>query len=372
MSSLPKISNVDENNNTLVFTLSDINISYANAIRRVLLSDIPCLVFKTSPYDENNVSIIINKSRLNNELIKQRISSIPIHKNNIDEFEYQNYMVELDKMNDTNTIIYATTEDFKVKNIELKKYLDSSEVKQLFPPDQITGDYIDIVRLRPKLTDNSECEHIKLEASLTISNAKEDGTFNVVSTCSYGNTLDPIKIKDEWALKEETLKNKVSKDELEFIKKDWMLLDAKRLFIADSYDFIIETLGIYTNYELVNMATSIIIKKLYMTLESLKNNNDLIEDSIDTLDNSYIIKLINEDYTIGKIIEYCLYNKYFNEEKLLNYVGFIKKHPHDTFSIIKISLKKLTSKDEILIMIEECVNSSILILNSIKEYFSEK
>ena len=115
-------------------------------------------------------------------------------------------MVELDKMNDTNTIIYATTEDFKVKNIELKKYLDSSEVKQLFPPDPITGDYIDIVRLRPKLTDNSECEHIKLEASLTISNAKDDGTFNVVSTCSYGNTLDPIKIKDEWALKEESLK----------------------------------------------------------------------------------------------------------------------------------------------------------------------
>ena len=71
MSSLPKISNVDENNNTLVFTLSNINISYANAIRRVLLSDIPCLVFKTSPYDENNVNIIINKSRLNNELIKQ-------------------------------------------------------------------------------------------------------------------------------------------------------------------------------------------------------------------------------------------------------------------------------------------------------------
>ena len=39
-------------------------------------------------------------------------------------------------------------------------------MKQLFPPDPITGDYIDIIRLRPKLTDNSECEHIKFEASL--------------------------------------------------------------------------------------------------------------------------------------------------------------------------------------------------------------
>ena len=275
MSSLPKISNVDENNNTLVFTLSDINLSYANAIRRVLLSDIPCLVFKTSPYDENNVNIIINKSRLNNELIKQRISSIPIHKNNIDEFEYQNYMVELDKMNDTNTIIYATTEDLKIKNIELKKYLDSSEVKQLFPPDPITGDYIDIIRLRPKLTDNSECEHIKFEASLTISNAKDDGTFNVVSTCSYGNTLDPVKIDETWKEKSQGLKDKHSKEEIEFLKKDWMLLDAKRLYIENSFDYIIESIGIYDNIQLVNLACGSIIKKLYVTLENIKRRKPI-------------------------------------------------------------------------------------------------
>ena len=94
MASLPKISNVDEYNNTLKFTLSNINVSYANAIRRILLSDIPCIVFKTNPYHENNVNIKINKSRLNNELIKQRISSIPIHIDNIYDFPYQNYIVE--------------------------------------------------------------------------------------------------------------------------------------------------------------------------------------------------------------------------------------------------------------------------------------
>tara|TARA_Y100001970_G_C14241905_1_gene865464 strand:+ start:1345 stop:2463 length:1119 start_codon:yes stop_codon:yes gene_type:complete len=372
MSDLPKISNLDENNNILEFTLSNINLSYANAIRRVLLSDIPCIVFKTTPYDKNNVNIKINKSRLNNEIIKQRISSIPIHINNIYDFPYENYIVELDKMNDTNTIIYVTSEDFKIKKIDSEKYLESSEVKQLFPPDPITGDYIDILRLRPKLTENSECEQIKLEAILTIGTAKEDGTFNVVSTCSYGNTLDAVKIKEEWELKEKSLKDKLNKEELEFAKKDWMLLDAKRLFIQDSYDFKIETIGIYNNYELLEIATSLIIEKLDKTLESLKNNNDLITDGIDTMENTYIITLKNEDYTIGKIIEYYLYNKYFLEEKVLNFVGFVKKHPHDNDSIIKISIKNMTSKEDILIMLEDCINSSILIINSVKEYFSEK
>ena len=50
MASLPKISNVDEYNNTLKFTLSNINVSYANAIRRILLSDIPCIVFKSERF----------------------------------------------------------------------------------------------------------------------------------------------------------------------------------------------------------------------------------------------------------------------------------------------------------------------------------
>ena len=371
MASLPKISNVDENNNILKFTLSNINVSYANAIRRTLLSDIPCIVFKTSPYNENNVNIKVNKSRLNNELIKQRISCIPIHIDNIYEFPYHNYLVELDKTNNTNTIIYVTTEDFKIKNIESEKYLEPSEVKQLFPPNNITGDYIDIVRLRPKLTDISESEQLKFEAKLTISTAKIDGAFNVVSTCAYGNTLDPVKIQDKWNAKEALLKDTNSKEEVEFIKKDWMLLDAKRLFIENSFDFTIETIGIYTNYKLLELGISIIIKKLYVTLESLKNNNDLIYDATDTLDNCYIITLVNEDYTVGKIIEYYLFNKYFKEDKIINYVGFLKKHPHDDDSFIKISFKNLISKDELLLMIEDSVNNSILLLNSIKEYFTD-
>ena len=58
MASSVKISNLEETNNLLKFTLSNINLSYANAIRRVLLSNIPCIVFRTNPHNENKVIYI--------------------------------------------------------------------------------------------------------------------------------------------------------------------------------------------------------------------------------------------------------------------------------------------------------------------------
>ncbi len=372
MASVPKISNVEETNNVLKFTISEVNVSYANAIRRTIISDVPCIVIRTQPYSKNDVNIIINKTRLNNELIKQRISSIPIYIQDVEQFPYEDYIIELEKENTENTIIFATSEDFKIKNIKTNKYLHSGEVKKIFPPDPITGDYIDIVRLRPQLATNMDKEIIKFEAKLSIGTAKEDGMFNVACTCAYGNTLDAVRIKDEWEIKHKELKESFSKDKIEFLKKDWMLLDAKRLFLENSFDYIIESVGVFNNLQLMELACSILIKKIYVTLESLKNNNDLIADATDTMDNCYIIILENEDYTVGKILEYNLYNKYFVEKKELNYVGFLKKHPHDNNSIIKLSFKNITQKDDILLTLEECANSAILLLNTIKDYFSDK
>ena len=372
MTSSAKISNLDESNEILKFTLSNVNVSYANSIRRILLSNIPCIVFKTQSYEENNVDIMVNNTRLNNELLKQRISSIPIHVDDLEGFQVEDYIVELSKTNNTTNIIYASTEDFKIKNIKLNKYLETNEVRQLFPPDPITGDFIDIVRLRPKLNDSLEGESIVFNAKLTISTAEDDGTFNVVSTCAYGNTLDAIKIKEVWEIKEKELSNSHSKEEIEFMKKDWLLLDAKRIFLKDSFDFIIETIGIYSNFKLLELACAILIKKLYNSLESLKGNSDLIKDAPDTMENCYIITLENEDYSVGKILEYCLYQKYFEDKKDLTYVGFLKKHPHDTFSIIKIACKDINSKDDIIFMLEECVNYSVILINSIRTYFSNE
>ena len=370
MSSNVRINNLEENEDTMKFTIENVNVSFINAIRRVLLSDIPCIVMRSTPYSANLINISINKTRLNNELLKQRISSVPIHVDDIENFPYANYIVEVDKKNTSDTIEYCTTEDFKIKNIQSNEYLPIGEVRKIFPPDKITGDYIDIARLRPKLSSIVEEEHLKFTSKLSIGTANDDGTFNVVSTASYRNTLNATKIKEVWETKLVDLKQKYSPEQIEFIRKDWLLLDAKRIYIENSFDFVLETIGIYNNFKLMKYANEIIIKQLYLTLENLKNNSDLITNATDILNNCFIIKLENQDYTVGKIIEFMLYDKYFIEKKELTYVGFIKKHPHDTNSIIKMAFNTLISKDEILTILEDCINNSIVIINSIKEFFN--
>ena len=39
------------------FILNNVNYSIANALRRVIISDIPCVVFKTFPHEENLTKI---------------------------------------------------------------------------------------------------------------------------------------------------------------------------------------------------------------------------------------------------------------------------------------------------------------------------
>ena len=53
--------------------------------------------------------------------------------------------------------------------------------------------------------------------------------------------------------------------------------------------------------------------------------------------NSFDFTLENEGYTIGKILEYLLNKNYYNEHKLLTYVGFRQQHPHDDDSTIRVA-----------------------------------
>ena len=80
------------NEDELKFTISGINVSFANAIRRILLSEIPMVVFRVSPNDKNKCNIITNTSGLNNEIVKHRLSCIPIHIKDVEDFPLKNYI----------------------------------------------------------------------------------------------------------------------------------------------------------------------------------------------------------------------------------------------------------------------------------------
>jgi DNA-directed RNA polymerase subunit L len=365
----PLVQTIVEDGDTLTFTLSGVNVSLANAIRRTLLSDIPIVVFRTSPHESNKANITINTSRINNEILKQRLSCIPIHITDL-QMPLQNYIMEVDKENLTDTIMFVTTEDFKIKNVQTGEYLSKKDVREIFPPCEQTGYYIDFARLRPKISDEIPGERLQLTCEFSIGNSKLDSMFNVVSTCAYGYTTDPAQQEVELAKKVHAWKEKgLDKAAIEFESKDWRLLDGQRVVRPDSFDFIVQTVGIFTNYDLVKKACEIIIMKLE-DLDALIDADSLeIVPSANTLNNAYDITLINEDYTIGKVIEYILYSKFFEGVKTLSYCGFKKMHPHDSNSIIRVAYHNVSDKGLVKQNLKECISAALAVYQNIKVKF---
>lgn len=335
----PVLLNINEKDSILQFTIKNINVSLANAIRRVILSDIPCVVFETLPHEKNKSIFYINTSKFNNEILKQRLACIPIHINDLD-MPINDYILEVDVKNDTDSIIYVTTADFKIKNIKTNKYLQDEILKQIFPPDPITNQYIDFCRLLPKLADNILGQHIKLSCQFSISTAKDNASYNVVSISTYRNTPDYVEIEEQEKKLIQDLQSKYDDEESINIElNDWKTLTAKRIFENDSFDFTIKSIGIFSNKELLKQAINIIIKRLNNINKIFTENTKFINDSNTTIPNSYNIILENEDFTIGKIIEFVLFNNYYNGQSLLSYCGFYKPHPHINISIIRIAFK---------------------------------
>ena len=356
------ITNIIDENGELKFTLENANVSLANAIRRVILANIPIIVFRTSPYEKNDAEFQINTSRFNNEILKQRLSCIPIH---IDDMEtpIEDYLLEVDVKNDTDSIIYITTADFKVKNLKTDKYLNDNVLKNIFPPDPITGEYIDFARLRPKISESIDGEQIKFTSKFSKGIAKENNSFNCVSTCAFRNSPDNDKIEQSWLLKEASIDKE--KEDVEFLKKDFLLLDAKRHFIHNSFDFTIESIGIYDNKTILIKAIEIIIQKLNNLIDIHSNTDEFLKVSETTMSNCYDIILEGEDYTIGKVLEYLFYENYFEDEKILAYCAFQKPHPHIDVSIIRLSYKNDVEVENIIGNFLECCNKGIEIYTNI-------
>jgi DNA-directed RNA polymerase subunit L len=282
----------------------------------------------------------------------------------------QNYIVEVNVENLTDTIMFVTTENFKIKNVTNNQYLTEADQKKIFPPNNLTGYYIDFARLRPKISDEIPGEKLHLTCEFSIGTAKQDSTFNVVSNCTYGFTQDDEGIEKELTKKAQEWKDKgMSKDEIAFESKNWLLLDGQRLVKRDSFDFTIQTVGIFTNQELVRKACEVLIEKLDALNSDIDTDALKIFPSDNTVPNSYDVILENEDYTIGKVLECFLYSKFYEGTKSLSYCGFKKMHPHDLDSIVRIAYKEELEKMAIKQNLKECIADAISVYKKIQDKF---
>ena len=323
---------------TIHFTISDMNVSLANAIRRTVLADIPTVVFADA-----NMVITTNTTRMNNELIKQRLRCIPIYglteSDNLGDYE-----MSVNLENNTNETIYVTTENFRVYDKRTKKFIEN---RRIFPPTIVGGEecFIDLVRLRRKLPDRP-AEQLTLTCQFSIGTANQDSAYNVVNKMSYGLSVDDDKAEAYWRdVKLPALLAKNPDLDAAFAKRDFDMLDRFRFYKPDAFNFVIASVGPYSAKAIIHKALSILMEKLEAFKALVQGTTEatavsIVKPTKSTLAQGYDVLLKNgEGYTIGKIVEFELNSSFYQGSEELSYVGFRKPHPHIDECLIRLAFK---------------------------------
>jgi DNA-directed RNA polymerase subunit L len=360
---IPQFRNIREEHSILHVTISNIDVSFINGLRRTILSDI-----NVCHIDSDNCTIIKNTGHMHNELLKERLLNIPIHVDydKLEEF-VQQYTLDINVLNKGDSVLYVTTKDFIIRTKSTNEVLPIHIQNTLFPPNAITNDYIDFAKVYPG-------QSIIIHATFAINNMKYNGAFNVVSLCTFMNTQDTALIQSTWDIMErEQIALMTTVENIAFIKNNFFSLDAERIIIPNSYDFSTESI-VYPNKIVVQLACSVLISKCQKYIINQENNKDVVRIQLSPvlMENSYDIILINETDTMGNILSHLLYQYLCKDTDYLNYCGFCRFHPHDVDSTIRIAFKEKKEYDIVQhncrILLSNAAKYSLTIFQQISDY----
>ena len=389
----PYAKDWDKLNTWVEFELANVHHSTSNGIRRLMISSIKTVGFRTEPYKACDLKVIVNDTPLHNQFALHRISMIPINIAKPDSFDIDDYLFIINVSNNTNSIISITSEDFQIKQISTNKMLSREEVKKFFPPNIKTGNYIYINRLKPKyfvpsknvskeviaemskeyskLNIGEDIMHFHIEGKASISTSSENGHYSAVSCASYINTVDPdkaltgLKAYIDFQNESAKLKN-ITPMTPEKLKRRFELTERARFFYTNDkeepnvFSFKIETVGAIPPLIIFHRAINILKEKIHNFISNLvaKNENVITIKVSEQLNGGYELVVKDEDETLGNIIQSHLCMMYADytlpkEQRKLDYIGFKKPHPLEKYIIFSIQGKNDN--------VDELINSIIKI-----------
>ena len=340
----PKVSVITEDHDVHRYYFANVPLAYVNALRRTVLTDIPIVVFRTFPYEKNDAVFIENTTRRNNEILKQRLSCIPIYGLSADNDEYKDLLLEVHETNTGPDAKPVTTEHFKVKRISSNAYLPRSEVKKMFPPwISASGEeyYIHLTSLSPRLYQDAAASSADKGSTLhftckfSVGTAKENGSFNVSSICALEHMVDKAKQKE---VLEQTMVPKwtAEKKDVEFETANWLLLDGKRIVVPNHYYLILKSVGPIETEDLFRLAVKYTIRTLAEWSDLLANGQMPIKTTESTMEKGFDIALPNETHTNGNLLKTVMYDRFARgSSPRLCYIGIIKEHPFNAHSLFR-------------------------------------
>jgi len=425
-----KIENIANEKGSLCFDIVGnddygLDLSIINALRRILINDIPTVSFyMNDTLEKSDINIVENNSSVHNEYLSQRVSLCPIYLNPLnymynhlfvlkvahddfskpcrfvtlndfevypliegiqerydkminDEYEYSEKEIE---------ILKGQLSEIKLENYDMSKPLSQKEKDEIFRPftmksRDIGKSYILLTELKSTNTEDTH-QSIHLYTSPSVGTGKEHARHQSVSQSTYNFITNEKLFQENLDLKLKLQNFEDDEEKENFIRK-FSLSNKERYFYKDKsnepnkYRFSLKSCHYYDESSLFNLSIMILIEKLdsFKTeIISLLNNNDSRISIVEH--NESIIKLnINkESHTIGNLIQRYITRYNIDDKSIISICGYNKPHPlEDRINIVftmnqfNPKISKATTSDRENILLSHFIEIIDIIVSDIRK-----
>ena len=370
----------------LQFTLGPTSYSYANTLRRSIMTLIPTVGFRSDPPGvvlvNSDIKIGQNDSHTQpNELLAHRISLIPIHGVDGLKWDPDRYVFRLNVQNESAEPRDVMAGDIQV--LERRQAADMSEAlievpnRTFFVPHTLTRDTCLITSLPGKRETGPKANVPTLQAEMraTVGTGREHSRFIPTCQASYSYTLDINTERrnayfEKWLVTHknvspESLKqDETRRNELD---REFKTMEIQRVYKVDdkgepnSFDFQIESIG--------PMAPRAIIERAILGLITMCDTFVGLDagDLPDTINVTpcdaqltgfdFVIK--SQDHTFGNMIQTWLVDNHVEgeAEPRISFAGYKIPHPLKDEMLLRIGSedgKELTARAALAVAARGC------------------
>lgn len=323
---------LEKTKSSIVVRMDNVDVAVANALRRVILSEIPNAAFDVDLHGGPcDIVVHKNQSSMHNEFLMHRLSLLPLcfDEEEIDSFDSSRYKFVLKVKNNGTEMKTVTTKDFVILNPKGKQYPKEFHDK-IFPKNPVTGDYILITRLKPNLSDPTKGDEIDLEAHASINIAKKHSCWCPVSVCTYHNTIDEELASVEY----ERVKDSVSRARFDTLDK-YRCFKTNKYGEPNSFVFTIESECRLSPSYIFSKAIDVLMQKL----DGLSTRAHQLKMSASD-SNVVSIVIEDEDHTLGNLMQAMTYNYMIRDQESpkVSYVGYFMPHPLENIVVLKLKI----------------------------------
>jgi DNA-directed RNA polymerase subunit D len=345
---------------TITFTVSPTDVSYANALRRSILTEVETVGFRSDILEDGStthVKVEKNNTPMTNEMLADRIGLLPIFVDPKKNPEYWDpekprFIFQLDKKSEKETPTDVFASDFEIfENIEdAEEPVKVQSNKEFFHSDPAMLKLYPSLNLTPLITTlkgvqaNQVPQEINLVALATIGKGRDHVRFSPVSQCSYKYTIDDNKDKqkavfENWLRTTKKVNPSDLKDEKQqILLREFNTMEVERCFLKDqsdepySFDFTIESRGQLDAKTIVARGIEALIEKFkkYSTMNVGDLPDNITIEPADWTGIGYDFIIQQEDHTLGDPLQTWMdTNVVVDEQGKNGKISFAgKKIPH--------------------------------------------